>query len=141
MDEALQNKIDSILEQENTKEIDKSQPRKIDKKQQENDNNATENKTNKIKKADKPILEKTREAHEHYQLVLSEYHRKLKQRKRKIPVNGTMGQCDGRCECLWTPKKKLDFRNMAKTIQANNVLTNVLNIHTLKEVTKDGPAG
>ena len=133
----MQNKIDSILEQENTKEIEKSQPRKIDKKQLENDNNATENKTNKIKKAAKPILEKTREAHEHYQLVLSEYHRKLKQRKGKTTANRTIGQC----ECLWTPKKKLDFRNMAKTIQANNVLTNVLNIHTLKEVTKDGPKG
>ena len=133
----MQNKIDFILEQENTKEFENSQPIKTEKKRPQKENNATGNETIKTKKDNKPVLEKTREAHEHYQLVLSEYHRKLKQRKGKSTVNKTMGQC----ECLWTPKKKLDFRNMAKTIQANNVLTNVLNIHTLKEVTKDGPVG
>ena len=101
----MQRKIDFILEPPNVGELEKKEKKK--------DKDSTLNKRKTSKEDTRTINEKKREAHEHYQLILSEYHRRVKQRVRsKMSTINRLGKRKmGECECFWAPQKVLENEN------------------------------
>ena len=81
-----------------------------EKKEKIKDKDSTLNKRKPPKEDTRTINEKTMEAHEHYQLILSEYHRRVKQRVRsKMSTINRLGKRKmGECECLWAPQKVVE---------------------------------
>ena len=81
----MQRRIELIEEKRKAEKIEKDKLEKMSKKEQERFKNKSHNYNDAMKKKKKSTIEEERDAHEAYQLILSEYHRRVKTRtKQKI---------------------------------------------------------
>ena len=82
MDDALKAKIDDIMEKKKQEEEEKKRFEKMTKKDKEiyKAKNAGRLDQNGIKRKRKTLLELEREAHEAYQMLISEHNRKVRSR-------------------------------------------------------------
>ena len=81
----MQKRIELIEEKRKAEKIEKDKLEKMSKKEQERFKNKNHYLDSAAKKKKKSTIEEERDAHEAYQLILSEYHRRVKTRtKQKI---------------------------------------------------------
>ena len=85
LDEALRNKVDEIEEKKIAEEAEKAKFEKMTKQQK--DQYKLKNRVKLERKKKKTLIMEEREIHESYQLLLAEYHKRVKQRtKQKLAV-------------------------------------------------------
>ena len=85
LDEALRNKVDEIEEKRIAEEAEKAKFEKMSKQQK--DQYKLKNRAKLEKKKKKTLFMEERDIHESYQLLLSEHHKRVKQRtKQKLAV-------------------------------------------------------